>query len=118
MIKAVITHNVNHRHYSLDITGHADYAERGKDIVCAGVSALAMAAYYTAYSFAEAGHCEISRCTVGDDAEFHLTINAAVGIGETLVMTIVSTIMHGIESIAKQYPEHVSLKIVERGKKQ
>ena len=30
------------REYTVTVTGHAGYAEKGKDIVCAGVSALFM----------------------------------------------------------------------------
>lgn len=117
MIKAIVTRNDKFRQYSLDVKGHAGFAEKGKDIVCAGVSALTMAAYYTAYSFAEAGHCHIARCKVGDDGEFHMTLEATEGMGEALVMTIFSTVVHGLEHIAKLYPAHVEIDVVERGKK-
>lgn len=117
MIKAIVTRNDAHRQYSLDVSGHAGFAEKGKDIVCAGVSALTMAAYYTAYSFAEAGHCQIARCKVGDDAEFHMTLEATEGMGEALAMTIFSTVAHGLEHIAKLHPKHVTLDIIERDKK-
>lgn len=117
MIKATVTHNIKHRHYSLDITGHAGYAEKGKDIVCAGVSSLAMAAYYTLYSYDQAGHCKIARFSIGDEAEMHITVQASEGMGEALVMTIFSTITHGLESIGKQYPGYVQFKLLERGKK-
>lgn len=117
MIKATVTRNEQRRQYSLDVVGHAGYAEKGKDIVCAGVSALTMAAYYTAYSYAEAGHCSMVRFTVGDDGEFHMTLEAAAGMGEALVMTIFSTVVHGLEHIAKLHPAYVSLDIVEHGKK-
>ena len=44
MIKALIARDVGCSRYTVDIEGHAEFAEEGKDIVCAGVSALAMAA--------------------------------------------------------------------------
>ena len=33
--------HIDEDNQTLIVTGHADYAEKGKDIVCAGVSALA-----------------------------------------------------------------------------
>lgn len=37
-------HHVNHRIESIEITGHADSAPRGEDLVCAAVSSIATGA--------------------------------------------------------------------------
>ncbi len=44
MIKITITRSSDQRLHSVTIVGHAEYDEPGKDIVCAGVSAVTFGA--------------------------------------------------------------------------
>ena len=113
MIIARLKRDAERRTYELDMSGHAGYAERGKDIVCAGCSALAYAAYNTLVAFAEAGHCTVDEAVVGKqgEAEFQLRITADDGLHDALTMSIFAVLAHGLEAIALQYPKHVSFEL-------
>lgn len=90
--------------HTLTVLGHADYDEYGKDIVCAGVSALVQALigwieenYYKAncISVDPKGGEVIVCCEGGEElaAVFHMT---AIGL----------------EQIADSYPDHVQIDII------
>ena len=114
MINAKLKRDTEHRTYELDMSGHAGYAKHGEDIVCAGCSALAYAAYSTLVTFAEAGHCVIDEAAVGEqgEAEFQLCVTSTEGLHDALVMSIFAVLAHGLEAIALKYPKHVSFELI------
>lgn len=75
------------------ITGHAGYAKKGSDIVCAAVSALidALAA--------------VTDGSVRDDGETYVC--AFVGFGEAFDMARI-----GFARIAAAYPKHVRVEVL------
>jgi uncharacterized protein YsxB (DUF464 family) len=75
--------------------GHAEYADKGTDIVCAAVSALyeTLALHETTYP--------------GELKPGHRFIWAAPG-KFTEAMPIMEAFAAGFRQIAKQYPDHVS----------
>ena len=75
------------------ITGHAGYAKKGSDIVCAAVSALidALAA--------------VTDGSVRDDGETYVC--AFVGFGEAFDMARI-----GFARIAAAYPKHVGVEVL------
>lgn len=88
----------------LSVNGHAEYAEKGQDIVCAGVSAIVYALIgwlennsedTTFASIDESGGEIIVSCD-GDDKTATAFYMAAIGI----------------EQIANTYPAHVTIDIV------
>ena len=87
--------------HQLHITGHAGYAPRGQDIVCAGISAL---------SFALLGHLRQTgtaaeaACRKGE-----LTLRCPVG---TQTDSAVSMALTGYQLIAKTYPQYVEVDIM------
>lgn len=95
--------------YLFSCAGHAGYAAGGKDIVCAGVSALCMALLERLRTLCDEGIAEVRRldvregevtaefCYLGEKRE-DLQLNAAV-----------ETVMAGLRAIAAQYPEHVTV---------
>ncbi|MCZ2258405.1 ribosomal-processing cysteine protease Prp [Sporosarcina sp. G11-34] len=44
MIKIIVNKDQSGRIHSFEMTGHADFAEHGKDLVCAGASAVSFGA--------------------------------------------------------------------------
>lgn len=102
MVKAKYT--VEDNIHTLTVLGHANYAEYGKDIVCAGVSSIVQALiawieenYYKANCISvtpKEGEVIIS-CEGGEDiaAVFHM---ASIGLGQ----------------IADSYPDHVQINII------
>lgn len=102
MVKA--TYRVEENTHTLTVLGHANYAEYGKDIVCAGISSIVQALigwieenYFKADCISvdpKAGEVIIS-CEGGAElaAVFHM---ASIGLGQ----------------IADVYPDHMQIDII------
>ena len=88
--------------HSLTASGHAGYATAGQDIVCAGVSALINAALIRGTEDFDV------QAEIRTQGEIHLRFypepKRADACREMLL-----TVMHGLDSIEKQYPEHVTV---------
>ena len=93
--------------HRLHITGHAGHAPRGQDIVCAGVSALALA--LTAYlrQRTPALRC---RTACGE-----LLVCCPAGEGTDAAFAMALT---GLQSIAKTYPPWVEVDISPSGQEE
>lgn len=86
--------------YSVEIHGHAGYAPQGQDIVCAAVSALALALHGWL-----AAHPEICMWASRDrdgSARFLFRRTTASRAAYEVVSS-------GLSSIAAEYPDHVRL---------
>ena len=96
--------------HEVTVSGHAQYAEEGKDIVCAAVSIL----FYTLVETLEAGHDMLS----------HKNVKKTIKKGESCVSCkplkayeaninlIFFTIMNGIQLLADDYPENVAFTVL------
>lgn len=85
---------------AFELSGHAGYANSGQDIVCAGVSALSIAAYNGLEHF-------LSVAPKVQEADGHLTCQL-VGIPEQELekaQWILQTMMLGIEQIHATYSQ-------------
>lgn len=83
------------------VTGHAGYAEAGKDIVCASVSALCCTLVQSIERIAE----EKPKIQLKPGL-FVLDLTDLSIISNVLVYDFIV----GVEGIAKQYPNHVSVR--------
>jgi hypothetical protein len=92
----------------LEVSGHAFFDEHGKDIVCAGVSALATTGY-NSLSF-HIGEEKI-RLEI-DESKGYLKFEIIDGNKEDYEKSnlILKTIEIGIDSIAQAYAGHVTVK--------
>lgn len=102
MVKAVYT--INGNKHSLRIQGHANYAEYGKDIVCAGVSSLIQALMVWVE---EKGY-------TAEDAQINV-VNGTIEIscvGADDVSAVFYMTFIGLEQIASSYPGYVNIKII------
>ncbi|HKM38972.1 MAG TPA: ribosomal-processing cysteine protease Prp [bacterium] len=88
------------------VTGHADYAPCGSDIVCAAVSALTQAALLGLTE-----HLGLSPRVEIKAGYFSLTLpyGSEADVG---VQAILATLALALNNIAEQYPERVCLKEV------
>jgi uncharacterized protein YsxB (DUF464 family) len=94
---------------SLEILGHAKYAEYGKDIVCAGVSALAE----TAILGLEHVAC-IKPIVKKRQGYFVLKLPDNMQIEElTKAAIILETIFLGLIDISKSYPSNIQIELIE-----
>lgn len=104
MIKIEIVRNSDQAMVGFRVTGHANTAPHGHDIVCAGVSALTQTA------------------VLGLDRQLKRKIHLAIANGnlkmdlldnpDALTDAILETMLIGLTEIGKQYPK--SIRILER----
>lgn len=90
--------------HTLTVLGHANYAEYGKDIVCAGVSALIQALI----GWAE-NNPHVIECVSVDDKSGEVIIECQ---GDEDVAAVFYMTAIGMEQIAEAYPNHVDIDII------
>ena len=95
--------------YIFSCEGHAGFAEAGKDIVCAGVSALCIALVERLRTLCAEGVAQTQRMIVRD-GELLVEFTGADGKREDLILSsAVETVMDGLRAVAARYPDHVSV---------
>lgn len=96
MIK--ISMKINDGIFECKINGHSEYAEYGKDIICASISTL----YYFIINLKDKRHQLISNSTKSGNSAFKVAID-----GNDIV---IDTFIQMISEIAEEYPSNVSVK--------
>lgn len=97
-------YKVNGSLHTLTVLGHANYDEYGKDIVCAGISALVQALI----GWIEENYWK-SECISIDPKDGEVIV-ACEG-GEELAAVFYMTAI-GLEQLAYSYPDHVQIDII------
>jgi uncharacterized protein YsxB (DUF464 family) len=102
--------------YEVKIKGHAGYDEKGKDIVCAGVSVL----FYTLCNallkapdnwFAK--RPDMADSLASDTGVSHIKCTPAKGYEDYVTMAY-ETVLTGMELMSVSYPDNVCLKIMRK----
>lgn len=97
------------RRYS--ISGHSNYAEYGKDIVCAAISVLAQTALLSLVEVCGLDEKEI-KYSIDEETGF-LDVILPDSIEEPRLEStqiVLKTLVLGIESIIRNYPGYINLK--------
>jgi len=87
----------------LSVKGHANYAEEGKDIVCAAVSAITIGGANAlenpkCYAFINLdGHFELNELTKANENDYH----------------VLEVMLTQLKTVAEAYPKYV--RVVEKG---
>lgn len=90
-------------------SGHAGYAEKGRDIVCAGISALCIALVSTAGALEQSGKLTV-REIEENDGLLELTADYSENITEkALAAGSVFTVINGLSEIEKHYPKNLKI---------
>ena len=99
-------------HLLFECSGHADYAEYGKDIVCAGVSSLCMALEAIVSVLLECGYqFSIKRKTVKKGfLLFEIDLDP-YSLDAHTVPVAFETVLCGMKAIEKHHPENITVKI-------
>lgn len=90
-----------------ECSGHADYAEKGKDIVCAGISALCIALTESVEELADEKETELVGLYTADgflSVEVRFTDDT---YSRTKTLAVFNTAMNGLRAIEALYPEHL-----------
>lgn len=95
--------------YSVEIRGHAEYGESGKDIVCAGVSTIA----YTMANYMKSSKA-VSHPQIEDDGNFYMrcTLGNKKGKGIKKSREALRAIEKGFYLIEQEYPNYVRTEIL------
>lgn len=100
MIEIKYTNNGNTG--CIEITGHANYAEHGKDIVCSAVSALSQTLIASIEKL---------------EPEADITYNMQPGFIKLIhgnlsekMKTLIDSFFIGVKMVAEQYPDYVKVK--------
>ena len=102
---------IYHReHNRLTVKGHAQSNEYGKDLVCAGVSALALTMAANVGNMAAKGYVKepVTRLEPGD-AE--ISCKARTRYRESVRQVFMSVCV-GFEILADQYPDYISYSVL------
>ena len=91
----------NRANSNIKITGHAGYAEPGKDIVCAGVSTLVQT-LIGSLDILTPGALESTEIKPGYTEIKYINLSEHAKI-------LVDSFFIGVEMIAHEYPEHVRI---------
>ena len=102
MVRAKYT--IDENTHTLVVLGHANYAEYGKDIVCAGVSALVQALI----GWIEENYYK-AECISVDPKEGEVIISCEGGEDIAAIFHMASI---GLAQIADSYPDHVQIDII------
>ena len=97
-------YKVDENTHTLTVTGHANFAEYGKDIVCAGISSLVQALIGWIEENFQKDAC------VMVDSEKGKVIVACEGGDDVAAVFYMASI--GLEQIADSYPDHVQIDII------
>lgn len=112
MIQAKICRNSSGRIQSFTISGHALYADRGNDIVCAGVSAVSFGAINSLIALTgvepeiEQGEDGFLRCTLPDGLEEDV---------QKKVQLLLEGMVVSLETIERDYGDHLKITFTNRG---
>ena len=87
--------------HTLIVSGHANYAEYGKDIVCAGASALVQALI----GWIDDADCMVE-CIDRDHVNNEVIVSCFGGKSVEAVFTMAYI---GLEQIAESYPNHLQI---------
>lgn len=85
---------------SISIKGHSNYDDSGKDIVCAGVSAVSIGGLNAIYEITG----QKPNCTI-EDGNIQ-----AIFSNDSVVQIIAQTIITQLQSIEEQYKEFIKIK--------
>ncbi len=94
--------------YSLRFLGHCDFAEKGNDIVCAGVSALVQTAgaLFRACNASEIKQTDTKNC-------FEIKIENVTDNDRDKVINYCDFLLTGLFLMEKHYPDYVKIIILE-----
>jgi Predicted ribosomal protein len=101
MIQVVVKYNGNVIKH-LEVSGHANFAENGNDIVCAGVSSLLL----SNVMYAEKLDLGVFKTTQNNG---HVIINVIQS--DAILNHLLEAIVEGLCLMKEQYPEYIKIKI-------
>ena len=101
----------NPKTYTVDISGHAETDERGKDIVCAAISTLFYTLAQALYPYNDKTENGIDFSD--EDGNGHISCTPKKEYEQNIIL-IYYTILSGFELVAENYKENVKFSVLEQ----
>lgn len=98
----MITVTIKNDPYTIKVSGHANYEESGKDIVCSSVSTAVILSSNLIERFGDGEFVEVKV----SDGYFNLTVNYFT----QPIKTILDNLVWTLEELKKQYPKYIKIK--------
>lgn len=95
------------RQFNISINGHAGYAKKGSDIVCAGVSALTIALVHTLDDLQDEG--KVENIMNISDGVVKIECLSMIYTDIVEVESAFNTVLCGLKHIEKEYPKNVKI---------
>jgi len=111
VIQATIKRNQQQEIISVEITGHADFAAYGSDIVCAGVSALVANTINSIEKLA--GYRPILEVNETDGGYLYCETPAGLsGKQRETTQVLFESLLIGLQSVAEEYDKYIKIMLV------
>lgn len=106
----VTVHKKNQRIVSFEMTGHADFSEHGSDIVCAGVSALAITAVNSIEKLA--GYQPIVEVDEVEGGYLYMeVVEDLTQEQEHTTQILLNSLLLGLEDIQSEYQDFLAVTV-------
>ncbi|CAM3110729.1 ribosomal-processing cysteine protease Prp [Filibacter tadaridae] len=105
MIKIIINEQSSGRIHSFEMKGHADFAEHGKDLVCAGASAVSFGAVNAIIALTG----ETPDIQQGTDGGYLKVIFPEASDSDHDIQLIVKAMIVSLQTIEQDYGQHIKL---------
>lgn len=108
-----VTYRTDGRRRELIVNGHANYAKKGQDLICAAASILVYTAAQEAREAQERGSLtEPARIRLGQ-GDAVVSFEASGDLGGDEVCTAFRTIMTGFRILADSYPKNIKVSVAD-----
>ena len=110
MIKVIIETDDKGNIISYEMSGHADFAPHGEDIVCAGASILGYTALRSLLEVVKVDESSLSYKVDNDKGYLKVSLGSETkGNKESQVQIVLGTYEIGIKSMIESYPKYITL---------
>ena len=106
----VTFHKKDHELVSFEMTGHADFSEHGSDIVCAGVSALAITTVNSIENLA--GFKPIVEVDEVEGGYLYVeVVRDVTKVQSQTTQILLNSLLLGLEGIQEEYPNYLTVQV-------
>lgn len=105
MIKVTVTKEQSDRIHSFEMSGHAQFAEYGKDLVCAAASAVSFGALNAVMTLTNSK----PNIKQGSDGGYLKAVFSKDEIENHDIQLILNTMIVSLQTIEQDYGEHIKI---------
>lgn len=110
MTKIKIFRDQNGHIFKYEISGHADFDDYGKDILCAAISVLSQTSILALEKVCKISQSDIKFCIDEDTGYLKLILSKSLSKNQRESANIVlETMVVGLSDLRDQYPEHINI---------